>query len=110
MFLEAVPERPRAEAMVERLADEILRHTALEAGAEGYVHPPYAFVPRPENLATRLYPDELMQRHLVALIKEQQVDGGWHITWPPVSPGSELEYRSIVTLNALKTLHAYRKF
>ncbi len=36
MFLEAVPERERAERTLERLADEILRHTTLETDAEGY--------------------------------------------------------------------------
>lgn len=107
MFLEAVSEREQAERTLERLADEILRHTALEVDAEGYVHPPYAFAPRPDAPATRFYPAELMQRHLEALAKRQQADGGWPISWPAVSPGSELEYRGIVTLNALKTLRAY---
>ncbi|CAA9560430.1 MAG: hypothetical protein AVDCRST_MAG86-572 [uncultured Truepera sp.] len=107
VFLEAVPERAQVETVLERLAEEILRHTALETGAEGYAHPPYAFAPYPESLATRLYPTELMQRHHEVLTKKQQVDGGWPISWPAVGPGSELEYRGIVTLNALKTLRAY---
>jgi hypothetical protein len=109
VFLEEVPERARAEGMLERLADEILRNTALEPEAEGYVHPPYAFAPRPDSLAARLYAPELMARHLDALAETQQADGGLPITWPAVSRGSELEYRSIVTLNALKTLRAYER-
>lgn len=44
---------------------------------------------------------------LEALAKKEQMDGGWPISWPAVSPGSELEYRGVVTLNALKTLRAY---
>lgn len=107
VFLEEVPERARAEGMLERLTDEILRHTALETDAEGYVHPPYAFAPRPDSLAARLYAPELMARHLDALAATQQADGGWPISWPAISTGSELEYRGIVTLNALKTLRAY---
>jgi len=107
IFLEWVPERARAETRLERLAGEILRHTALETDAEGYVHPPYTFAPRPDAPAARLYAPELMARHLDALAERQQADGGWPISWPAVSTGSELEYRSIVTLNALKTLHAY---
>lgn len=107
VFLEEIPERERAERTLERLADEILRHTALETDTEGYVHPPYAFAPHPDAPAARLYAPELMARHLDMLGKTQQADGGWPISWPAVSVGSELEYRSIVTLNALKTLRAY---
>ncbi len=109
VFLEEVPERAQAEGMLERLADEILRHTALETDAEGYVHPPYAFAPRPDSLAARFYAPELMARHLDALTETQQADGGWPISWPAISPGSELEYSSIVALNALKTLRAYER-
>ena len=109
VFLEEVPERGQAERTLERLADEILRHTALRTDAEGYVHPPYAFAPRPGALTARLYAPELMASHLDVLAATQQADGGWPTRWPAVSPGSELEYRSIVTLNALKTLRAYER-
>lgn len=109
VFLEGVPERARAEAALERLADDIVRHTALEVGAEGYVHPPYAFAPRPDSLAAQLYDGALVKRHLDALTAGQQPDGGWPITWSAVGLGSEFECRSIVTLNALKTLRAYGK-
>lgn len=106
-FLDGVPDRARAEATLDRLSSEFLRHTALEPGAEGYVHPPYAFAPTPTSITARLYDDALMSRHLDALGAQQQPDGGWPIAWPAVSPGSELEYRGIVTLDALKTLRAY---
>ena len=105
-FLDDVPDRARAERTLKRLSGEFLRHTALEPDAEGYVHPPYAFAPTPTSLAARLY-DARMERHLDALEARQQPDGGWPIAWPAVSPGSELEYRGVVTLNALKTLRAY---
>lgn len=107
IFLEGTPERERAEKLLERLAPDILRNTALDVDAGGYVFPPYAFAPTPRSLAARLYDEATMARHLDALAEKQQPDGGWPITWPAVSPGSELEYRGIVTLNALKTLRAY---
>ncbi len=47
-----------------------------------------------------------MARHLEALDQKQQADGGWPLSWPAVSPGGELEYRGVVTLDALKTLRA----
>ena len=107
LFLEHAPDRKRAEAVFERVKDQILGATALELDAEGYVHPPYAFAPTPKSLVRQLYSDELIEKHLDALQAKQQEDGGWPIAWPPVSPGCELEYRGVVTLNALKTLRAY---
>ena len=48
-----------------------------------------------------------MQRHLAALAAQQQPDGGWPISWPPISPGVELEWRGWRTILALLTLRAY---
>ena len=107
MFLENAPDRARAEAVFENIREQVLNATALELDADGYVHPPYAFAPTPDSLARPLYSDELMEKHLDALKAKQQEDGGWTIGWEAVSPGCELEYRGIVTLNALKTLRAY---
>lgn len=106
-FLEQVPERARAEVVFARLREQVVKATALEPGAEGYVHPPYVFAPTPASLALPLYHEELMNDHLDALAAGQQGDGGWPISWPAVSPGCELEYRGWVTLGALKTLKAY---
>ena len=107
VFLEHAPDQDRAERVFESLKEQILEVTALELDAEGYVHPPYAFAPTPDSLARQLYSDELMEKHLNALKTKQQEDGGWSIGWEAVSPGCELEYRGVVTLNALKTLKAY---
>ena len=109
LFLEYAPNRPRAETAFENIREQILAATALEPGAEGYVHPPHAFAPTPKSLARRLYAAELIEKHLDDLKSKQEEDGGWPIAWPPVSPGCELEYRGVVTLNALKTLKAYGK-
>jgi hypothetical protein len=109
LFLEHVPERGRAEAVFARLQEQVVKATALEPGAGGYLHPPYAFAPTPQSLAVRLYDEELMDAHLDALVASQQEDGGWPITWPAVSPGCELEYRGWATLAALRTLRAYRR-
>ena len=107
LFLEHAPDQKRAEAVFNKLKDQVLNATALELDAEGYVHPPYAFAPTPISLARQLYSDERMEKHLNALNAQQQDDGGWPIAWPPVSSGCELEYRGVVTLNALRTLEAY---
>ena len=107
LFLEHVPDKDRAREAFEKIAPIVLEHTAIEPNAEGYVHYPYHYAPIPTSLAKQLYDPELMTKHLEALIENQQEDGGWNISWPAVSPGCELEYRGVVTLNALKTLKAY---
>ena len=109
LFLEHAPDRTRARAVFENIKEQLLDATALEPDAEGYVHPPYTFAPTPQSLARQLYSDEMMKKHLSALAQKQQDDGSWPIAWPAISPGCELEYRGVVTLNALKTLRAYGK-
>ncbi len=107
LFLEHAPDQERANEAFKRIGKIVLKHSALDLNGEGYVHPPYAYAPTPSSLAYQLYKPELMKAHLEALVKKQQEDGGWKITWPPVSPSCELEYRAIVTLNHLKILKAY---
>lgn len=107
-FLEHAPDRERAEAEMQRLARTALEHhVERNPHATGYVHKVLAFTPAPSSWCRRTFSDALVEAHLDALVADQGDDGGWSITWPPVSPGCELEYRGIVTLNALRTLHAY---
>ncbi len=48
-----------------------------------------------------------MTRSLDFLANEQQGDGGWPIRWRQWAPGTALECRPIVTVEALRTLRAY---
>lgn len=109
LFLEHAPDRRRAEQAFERVGRQLLDSGAItfDPAAEGYVFMPLDFAPAPISLARRLFDDATIEKHLDALERRQQPDGGWPIAWPPVSPGCELEYRGIVTVNALKTLQAY---
>lgn len=109
LFLEHVPDRQRAEQAVERISRQLLDSGAIafDPEASGYVFMPLDFAPAPSSLGRQLFDDATIRTHLDALASRQQADGGWPIAWPPVSPGCELEYRGIVTLNALKTLKAY---
>lgn len=108
-FLEHVPDRRRAERAFERVSRQILDSglVAFDPAASGYVFMPLDFAPEPSSLGRRLFDDATIEKHLDALVGKQQPDGGWPITWPPISPGCELEYRGIVTVNAIKTLKAY---
>jgi hypothetical protein len=109
LFLEYMPDRERAERAFERISAQLIagEHITYDPSANGYVFMPLTYAPSPHNISRRLFDKTTIQTHLAALASKQQMDGGWPISWPAVSPACELEYRGIVTLNALKTLKAY---
>ena len=109
LFLEHAPDRVRAERDFEKLSAQLLEsgQVAYDPFAGGYVFSPLAYAPSPNSVSRRLFDDATIQIHLDALIQKQQEDGGWPISWPAVTPACELEYRGIVTIQALKTLQAY---
>jgi len=108
-FLEQVPDRARSERAFEKLSAQLLEsgQIAYDPHASGYVYMPLFFAPSPQSLCRRLFDDATIQAHLEVLAQKQQPDGGWPISWPAVTPACELEYRGVVTVNALKTLKAY---
>jgi hypothetical protein len=108
-FLENAPDQARARREFDRLATSLFEHdlVAIDPDTEGYVKMPLDYAPTPQSWCRRLFSDEVIAEHLAALAARQQPDGGWPISWPPVSPACELEYRAIVTLGALRTLRAY---
>jgi hypothetical protein len=52
-------------------------------------------------------PDDVLAAHLDRLERDQQPDGGWPITWEPPGDAAVLEWRGIVTLDALRALVSY---
>jgi hypothetical protein len=108
-FLEHVADRERAERAFERISAQLLEggHITYDPSASGYVFMPLVYAPSPQNMSHQLFDTATIQNHLAALANKQEEDGGWPISWPAISPACELEYRGIVTLNALKTLKAY---
>jgi len=108
-FLEHAPDQPRARRAFERLAASLFEHelVALDPDESSYVKMPLDYAPTPQSWCRRLFSDEVIAEHLAALKAHQQPDGGWVIAWPPISPACEMEWRGIVTLNALRTLRAY---
>jgi len=108
-FLENAPDRPGAEREFERIAERIFaaKLVELDPEATGYVKKPLDWAPTPESWCRHLFDDRVIAAHLDALAANQQPDGGWTISWPPVSPLVELEWRGSVTVDALKTLRAY---
>jgi hypothetical protein len=80
---------------------------ALEPDATGYVHMPLEWAPTPDSPCRALFSDPVIGRHLAALAAAQKEDGGWPISWDPISRAVELEWRGIRTIEALRTLRAY---
>ncbi|MCP3818618.1 hypothetical protein NLX86_10950 [Streptomyces sp. A3M-1-3] len=119
-FLDGVPDRSRARAAADRLG-RLVREQGLAVldparRAEYPVSPGYApgehhfaydFVRRPESLARGWFTDEEMARSLDFLASRQREDGGWPILWREWAPGSALESRPVVTIEALLTLRAH---
>lgn len=103
-FLEEAPDRERADTAWQRVAPMMLPHIAMEPGAQGDVHPPLEFAPRPESLARRLFSAELIDRHLDALEAAQQPDGGWGFGFESWTPITTPEWRGWVTVESLVTL------
>ncbi|MFJ6408674.1 hypothetical protein ACIQK9_24445 [Streptomyces hydrogenans] len=119
-FLDSAPDRPRAEAAADRLG-RLVREQRLAVldpdhpeefpVADGYApgehHYPHDYARVPDSLARGWFTDEELSRSLDFLAAEQAEDGGWPLRWRAWAPGSALEWRPIVTIEALRTLRAY---
>jgi Prenyltransferase and squalene oxidase repeat len=108
-FLDHVPDRRRAEEVFDRIGPKILEQNlvALTPTAENDTHTPLNYAPRPESMARRLFSDEVIEANLDALASAQQEDGGWPFNWLAWNAATALEWRGVVTIEALVTLRAY---
>ncbi len=108
-FLDCVPDRQRAEKVFARVGPKILEQklVALTPTTQDETHTPLNFAPRPQSLAYRLFSDEVIETHLDALASAQQEDGGWQFNWLAWNPAAALEWRGVVTIEALIMLRAY---
>ncbi|MGW7671303.1 hypothetical protein ACWGJX_29870 [Streptomyces sp. NPDC054775] len=119
-FLDSAPDRVRAQAAAERLgrlvraqrlavldSDRLDAYPVASGYAPGEHHFPHDFARTPDSVARAWFTDEEMARALDLLAAEQQADGGWPIRWRAWAPGTALECRPMVTIEALRTLRAY---
>ncbi len=108
-FLEHVPERPQAERELQCIATRLTQPGVIELDpmAEGYVQKPLDWAPTPQSYCRRLFDEDTMRQHLIALGNRQQSDGGWLISWDALSPAVEMEWRGRITIEVLRTLQAY---
>jgi hypothetical protein len=90
--------------LAERLAPAIQRAVTLDPDAEGEVHGPLGFAPRPDSPARAQFDPSDIERHLDHLESAQREDGGWTFNFPAWSPVQENDWRGVFTVNALMTL------
>lgn len=122
-FLDAAPDRARAEAAADRLGrlvrerrlaaldpDQLDAYPVAPGYAPGEHHFPHDFARTPDSLARAWFTDEEMTRSLDFLAAEQDEDGGWPVRWRRWAPAPALEARAGVTIEALRTLRAYGRY
>jgi len=109
IFLAHVPDRDRADRhareIAAQFADVAMFH--LDPDADGYGLTPLHLAQEPGSRWRSLFADAQIDSHLDRLLKSQQDDGGWPISWDPPSQAAAQEWRGIVTLQALRTLTSY---
>lgn len=106
-FLRYAPQRERAEEEMKRLSEHLLSSGLVaETGTTGYVRKALDWAPFPDDPLRALFSEQEIQANLKEVVAAQQEDGGWGITWTPVSPGCELEWRGWATVGALLRLRA----
>ncbi|MEU6144727.1 hypothetical protein ABZ848_30775 [Streptomyces sp. NPDC047081] len=119
-FLDSAPDRPRAEAAADRLGrlvrehrlaaldpDDLTNYPVAAGYAPGEHHFPHDYAKTPSSLARAWFTDDEMTRSLDHLAATQQEDGGWPIRWRRWAPGTALEARPMVTIEALRALRAH---
>jgi hypothetical protein len=110
-FVEHAPDRTRAEAAANGLAEALgkARWFNADADYDGYGLTPLHFATTPHSRWRALFADEQIEAHLKRLADDQEDDGGWPLSWQPPSEAARIEWRGIETLRALRILAAYGK-
>jgi hypothetical protein len=109
VFLANVPDRARAASVGAHVDDWLagVQWFRADPADPAYGMTPLHLAPSPGSPWRSLFDDEAIEGHLDRLVRDQQPDGGWSITWEPPGVASTMEYRGIETLRALRTLRAY---
>jgi len=108
-FLAHVPDRERASKVSAHVPEWLTGAQWFRADPADpeYGVTPLHLAPTPDSPWRTLFDEATIDGHLDRLIRDQQPDGGWAITWEPPSVASTMEWRGIETLRALRTLRAY---
>jgi hypothetical protein len=109
VFLAHVPDRARAEAVGASVGEWLAKAPFYRADPAdpSYGVTPLDLAPEPGGPWSHLFDAEMIDGHLDRLLRDQQSDGGWAITWEPPGTASTLEWRGIMTLWALRVQRSY---
>jgi hypothetical protein len=109
VFLDAVPDAPRADAAIERLRPGLGPDgsIAVRGGVEGERLTPLTLSERPGARSRALFTEDQIAADLDRLEHGQQDDGGWTFEWAAWSDGQSVECRGEATVRALATLRAH---
>ena len=106
-FLDAAPDRDRAEAAAQTLRPFFERALVRRPEGPQDEHHALEYAPRPDSIARGVFGAERIEADLDRLAAGQQDDGGWTFTWLAWSPVAAAEWRGVVTVEALATLRAH---
>jgi hypothetical protein len=108
-FLDAVPDRARADAIIAELPGQIpaLQLFRLDPASPGYGVTPLHWAAAPDSRWVPLFDHAVLEGHLDALAEAQREDGGWPISWETTGLAAEQEWRGMETLRALRALRAF---
>jgi hypothetical protein len=106
-FLDHVDDAPRAEAAIERLRPRLGGDGSIPVpgGTEDERLTALTLAPRPDGRSRRLFASDQIEADL----DRQQDDGGWTFDWLAWTPAQEVEWRGLVTLEALGLLLSHKR-
>jgi hypothetical protein len=107
-FLDAVPDRERAEAALDALAPTLASRDAIavSGGTEGEALTALTIAPWPGHAGRRLFDADAIERQLDELAEGQAADGGWTFDWLAWDDAVAWAWRGKLTVDALQTLAA----
>jgi hypothetical protein len=109
IFLTHVPDRDRAEQGAAHVGGWLstARWYRSDPADPSYGLTPLHLARSPDSRWRQLFDDATIEGHLDRMMRDQQPDGGWPITWEAPGVASTQEWRGIETLRSLRTLRAY---
>jgi hypothetical protein len=107
-FLDAVPDRDRADRVLDAVADTLGGRESIPVtgGTEGEVITALTVAPRPDHAGRRLFDPAAVERQLDELARGQKEDGGWTFDWLAWDDAVAWAWRGKLTVDALHTLAA----
>jgi hypothetical protein len=105
-FLDAVPDRERAEAALDAVGRTLASRAAIAVpgGAEGEALTALTIAPWPGHAGRRLFDPAAIERQLDELADAQRDDGGWTFDWLAWNDAVAWAWRGKLTVDALRTL------